>query len=110
MTNPQPLSNWLSRQDIRNILELSDCEVLTGSCEQLLPFRIPVLDGFFNRFLVRLPGFRNFGMSDAVVARPVTTPRLDGPIACSVVVPARNESGNIRAALERIPTLGRHSA
>ena len=45
------------------------------------------------------------GMSDCVVARPLVAPELPGPISCSVVVPARNESGNIRAALERIPVL-----
>jgi ubiquinone/menaquinone biosynthesis C-methylase UbiE len=107
LTNPQPLSNWLSRQDIRNILELNHCEVVTCSCEQLLPFRIPLLDAFFNRFLVRLPIFRNLGMSDTVIARPVMAPSLESELSCSVVVPARNESGNIRAALERIPVLGR---
>ncbi|NBB80183.1 MAG: glycosyltransferase [Verrucomicrobia bacterium] len=109
LTNPQPESNWLSRQDIRNILELSDFEVLTCSCEQIFPFRIPLLDGFCNRYLVRLPGFRNFGMSDAVVARPVMPPKIGSALSCSVVVPARNESGNIRAALERIPTLGKQT-
>ena len=72
-----------------------------------MPFRIPILTPLCNHFLVRLPLFRHFGMSMAVVARPVERPCLDGEIACSVVVPARNESGNIRAALERIPTLGK---
>jgi len=109
LTNPQPQSNWLSRQDIRNILEINDCEVVSCSCEQLLPFRIPLLDPFCNRFLVRLPFIRNFGMSDTIVARPVMRPALEGEISCSVVVPARNESGNIRAALERIPVLGKQT-
>ena len=45
-------------------------------------------------------------MSDAVVARPVMEPEIKGALSCSVVVPARNESGNIRVALERIPMLG----
>lgn len=83
--------------------------MVSCSCEQLLPFRIPVLDPFCNRFLVRLPFIRNFGMSDTIVARPVMRPALEGAIACSVVVPARNESGNIRAALERIPVLGKQT-
>jgi ubiquinone/menaquinone biosynthesis C-methylase UbiE len=106
LSNPQPQSNWLSRQDIKNILELCDFEVVSCSCEQILPFRIPLLDGLCNRFLVRLPFIRNFGMSDAVVARPLVPRAPAGALSCTVVVPARNESGNIRAALERIPTLG----
>ena len=103
----QPPSNWLSQGDLLNLLELSGWEVVTASTEQMLPFHIPLIGGFFNRFLVRLPLFRHFGATLFIVARPKLKPDLNSEISCSVVVPARNESGNIRAALERIPTLGR---
>lgn len=109
LATKQPESNWLSKTDLCNILELNGFEVLTRTTEQIFPWRIPLVSGFFNRFLVRLPFFRNFGMSNFIVARPVAKPRLDGEISCSVVVPARNESGNVRAALERIPVLGRQT-
>lgn len=102
-------SNWISRNDLCNILELNSFEVVSQSTEQLLPLRLPLFSAFFNNFLVRLPLFRHFGMSEAVIARPVTKPELGGGISCSVVVPARNESGNIRAALERIPVLGKQT-
>lgn len=106
----QPVDcNWISRTDLCNMLELNSFELVTQSTEQLLPFRLPLLSAFFNSFLVRLPCFRHFGMSEVVVARPVTKPRIDGDVSCSVVVPARNESGNIRAALERIPVLGKQT-
>lgn len=105
----QPESNWLSKTDLCNILELNGFEVLTKTTEQMLPFRIPLLSSFFNRFLVRLPFFRHLGMSNFIVARPVAKPRLEGDISCSVVVPARNESGNVKAALDRIPTLGKQT-
>ncbi len=101
----QPPSNWLSTKDLVNLLELSGWEVVHQSTEQLFPFRVPLLSGFFNRFLVRLPGLRHFGSSLYVVALPAPEP-LAGDLSCSVIVPARNESGNIRAALERIPVLG----
>ena len=107
LASPQSASNWLSAKDIHNILELSGYEVVHSGTEHIMPFRIPLLTPLCNHFLVRLPLFRHFGMSMAVVARPVKRPCLDGEITCSVVVPARNESGNIRAALERIPTLGK---
>ncbi len=105
----QPPSNWLSQGDLLNLLELSGWEVITTSAEQLLPFRIPLLNGLYNRFLVRLPVFRHLGATIFIVARPKSKPSLDSEISCSVVVPARNESGNIRAALERIPTLGQRT-
>lgn len=101
--------NWISRDDICNILELNACEIVGKSTEQLLPFRLPLLSAFFNSFLGRLPFFRQFGMTDVVIARPAAKPEIHGAISCSVVVPARNESGNIRAALERIPVLGQQT-
>ncbi|HEY5550814.1 MAG TPA: glycosyltransferase family 2 protein, partial [Opitutaceae bacterium] len=60
-----------------------------------------------NRFVVRLPFFRIFGLTVFIIARPRQQPRFEGQISCSVVVPLRNESGNIRPALDRIPMLGR---
>ena len=109
LATKQPESNWLSKTDLCNILELNGFEVLLKTTEQILPFRIPLISPFFNRFLVRLPLFRQFGISNFIVARPIAKPKLEGKVTCSVVVPARNESGNIRAALERIPVLGKQT-
>lgn len=105
----QPPSNWLSQSDLINLLELAGWEVVTVSTEQIFPFGIPLLDGFFNRFLVRLPLFRHLGATLYITARPRSQPRLDGAITTSVIVPARNEAGNIRPALERVPTLGKRT-
>lgn len=105
----QPPSNWISTRDLINLLELAGWEVVHHSTEQLFPFRVPVLGGFCNRFLVRLPGLRHLGSSVYVVARPRGLPAAEkaaAELTCSVIVPARNESGNIRAALERIPVMG----
>ncbi len=106
----QPLSNWLSTTDMVNLLELAGWEVVEKGSQQWLPFNIPLITPFFNRFMARLPGFRLFGITLTFVARPAQRkPVIDGPVSCSVVVPARNEAGNIRAALERIPVLGRQT-
>ncbi len=105
----QPLSNWLSTSDLVNLLELAGWEVIVKSTEVLFPFGIPGLKGFFNRFLVRLPLLKHFGSTLLIVARPKMKPELRSDISCSVVVPARNEAGNIRAALDRIPTLGKRT-
>jgi SAM-dependent methyltransferase len=107
LATKQPESNWLSRGDLMNLLELNNFEVISQSSEHLCPFRVPLLSPFCNSFLVRLPLLRDLGMSQVQVARPLLKPVLKGEISCSVVVPARNESGNIRAALDRIPTLGK---
>jgi SAM-dependent methyltransferase len=102
----QPASNWLSTADLVNLLELSGFEVVKSGSEQIFPFNAPLVSGFFNRFLVRLPVLRHLGASLFIVARPVMKPVIDSEISCSVILPARNEAGHIKAALDRIEVMG----
>ena len=106
---PQPPSNWLSHHDLINLLELSGWEVISFERLQLFPFEWPWFSSFLNNILVRLPFIRHFGITLAITARPRRACPIAGEISCSVIVPARNESGNIRPALERIPVLGRRT-
>jgi ubiquinone/menaquinone biosynthesis C-methylase UbiE len=94
--------NWLTPEDIRALLLLAGFESIRNSQEILWP--LP-LGGFANRFLVRLWPFRELALSNLVIARPMPE-RAHEPIV-SVVVPARNESGNIKAIFERTPKMGR---
>lgn len=105
MVMPQPPSNWLATSDLVNLLELSGWEVLSHSTELIVPFRIPLLGQLFNRVLVHFPLFRHLGTTVAVTARPINIKPRPG-LSCSVVIPARNEAGNIKSALERIPLMG----
>ena len=103
---PQPSSNWLSLQDLVNLLELCGWEVVNSESIQLLPLELSFVTSFVNGVLVRLPGIRHLGMTIAITARPRRALKPRSAISCSVIVPARNEAGNIRSALDRIPVLG----
>lgn len=103
---PQPPSAWLADRDLVNLLELAGWEVVRFERQQLWPWRTPLLGPLFNRFLVRLPGVRHLGLTLCLTARRPVPPSAPGSLTCSVVVPARNEAGNIRPALERIPFMG----
>ncbi len=109
LVSPQPSSNWLSHNDLFNLLELAGWEVVCFERLQLLPFEVPLLAPLCNGLLVKLPVVRHFGITLAITARPRRAPAIAGEISCTVVVPARNEAGNLRAALARIPTLGRRT-
>jgi glycosyltransferase involved in cell wall biosynthesis len=66
----------------------------------------PIIDAFFNRFLVKLWPFHVLALTNMMIARP--QPEIDPnykPLV-SVVVPARNEAGNIVNILERVPDMG----
>ncbi len=93
--------NWLTPEDIRALLLLAGFEPIRTSQEILWP--LP-LGGFANRFLVRLWPFREMGLSNLMIARPMPQ-RAPEPLV-SVIVPARNESGNIKAIFERTPQMG----
>jgi len=107
MVMPQPPSAWLAHPDLFNLLELAGWEVVRFERQQLFPFGVPLVAPALNRAVVRLPGVRHLGITLCVTARPVRAPVVAAPVSCSVIVPARNEAGNIRAALDRIPVLGR---
>jgi len=99
--------NWLTVSDVENLLNLSDFETIKSSHEILFPFGIPLFAPFLNKFFVRFWPFNHLGLTNFIVARPsyiahshYTQPRV------SVIVPARNEAGNIENILSRVPEMG----
>lgn len=98
-----PDENWLSSHDVRNLLLLADFELVTLRRRVLSPAPLPVAK-IANRLLAALPGFRWLGLCDWYVARVSNVELPDGKV--SVVVPARNEAGNIRRILDEMPPMG----
>lgn len=99
--------NWLTIEDTENLLYLTHFEPLRHWQEVILPLNIPLLRGFFNQFLVKIAPFNHLGLSNFILARPMPLPQSEPTLPIvSVVVPARNEAGNIRNILERVPEMG----
>ena len=93
-------------EDMDNLLSLSGFEVLRAWREYLWPLRLPGVDAFFNRVVVRLWPFYHLAMSNFILARPdpyLVPERRAASV--SIIVPARNESGNIGALLQRLPRM-----
>lgn len=102
---PQKNQNWLSSADIDNLLHLADFELVRAEQRLLIPKRIPFLSDFVNRYLAPLPGIRKLCLCCYLVARPLyRTEKRDHTV--SVVIPCRNEKGNIESAITRIPPFG----
>ena len=98
--------NWLTMEDISNLLYLADFQTIRQWQEILWPLRTPGINTVANQFLVKLLPFRWFGLTNFVIARPNPKPPL-GPLpVVSVIVPARNEEHNIPGVFERTPQLG----
>jgi len=105
-----PIQNWLSHHDIINLLYLSGFETYKMQRRILLPYNIPLLAFILNKYLVRLPFFNIFGLNQFIFARPAMDPKSDvsQKYSTTVVIPARNESGNIENAITRLPKFGKH--
>jgi SAM-dependent methyltransferase len=104
----QPAQNWLGPLDVENLLDIAGFEVIRRQPRVLLPKCVPLLSGFCNRVLVHLPVFEKFALAFVSVARPKPVP-VQKPCSVSVVIPARNERGNIEPAVLRTPPLGVHT-
>ncbi len=100
-----PNSNWLSHHDIINLLQIEGFSLITNYRKILLPKYIPILNAIFNRFLINLPLINSLGLVNFVVARPVIHEIQDYSV--SIIIPARNEKGNIESAIARTPVFGR---
>lgn len=107
----QPLlkQNWLSLNDIENLLDLTGFQKVSVSGEIMWPLGTPLVDSLFNRFLVKFWPFNHIALTQFVVARPVPgmlAPAAERKPSVSVIVPARNEAGHIEEILERVPSMG----
>ena len=99
---PQPQNSWLATSDVINLLRLADWEVVVRQNRILVPFRALGLGTLANRWFA--PLLQWFCLTIFLVARPAY--RRERPLTVSVVIPARNEAGNIAAAVARTPELG----
>jgi trans-aconitate methyltransferase len=104
LKSPTPPQNWLSADDVKNLLHLAGWEVIKTDPRILWPVRTPVVDWVMNRFLA--PLLAPLCLTVFIVARLRPAAMPASHCRCSVIIPARNESGNIQSAVQRIPELG----
>jgi hypothetical protein len=94
-------STFLTETELRSLLKISGYEIVRTRPSLFLPFWIPLVSCLINSFLPAMPFINRFALAWIVVVRavqqPVTSPSL------SIVIPARNERGNLEAALLRMP-------
>jgi ubiquinone/menaquinone biosynthesis C-methylase UbiE len=106
---PIAQQNWLGMQDLANLLELNHFEVVRQGTAQLVPMDIPVVAPLVNKYLAQLPGLRHLALTQFFVCKLAGG---GGPIpardySCSVIVPCKNERGNIDDIVARTPDMGK---
>lgn len=98
--------NWIPPDEIENLLAQSHFELVSRTPGILIPIKIPLISRTINRWLAPLPLFRIFSAVTVTVARNHSPSfvSIKQPMV-SVVVAARNESGNIRELVRRLPVM-----
>jgi ubiquinone/menaquinone biosynthesis C-methylase UbiE len=102
---PAPQQNWLSLGDMTNLLHLAGWETIKEDARIVWPVDTPLVASVANRWLAPLCGA--VCLTVLVVARPRPKQDPATEYTCTVVIPARNEAGNIAAAVARTPEMGR---
>lgn len=103
---PQDHQNWLSVDDIENLLGLNGFEVIRKGNRLLIPWNIPFISEFVNRYLAQFPLIRKLCLVTYVVAQRKAECITRQDTSVTVLVPCRNEKGNIRPIINRIPRMG----
>lgn len=99
--------NWLSEDNLQSLLRLGRFEPLHTYREVLLPKYFPGAAELLNQIVAPLPLVNKLCMIKVMVARPAGEPRDPKTVSVSVIVPCKNEAGNIVPAVERIPEMGK---
>jgi SAM-dependent methyltransferase len=97
-----PAGNWFSESTLSNLFMLAGLEIVHYADRVLFPMDVP----FANTILPPFPPFRYASLYRTYVLRRMRVERDRNP-SVTVVVPARNEAGNIAGAIQRTPAMGR---
>jgi SAM-dependent methyltransferase len=103
---PAPTSNWLSHSDFENLFDITGLETVRFEDRMILPSEVPGLAPLFNRYLGKLPGWQRLSMYRVYALRRRESISKPRKVSVSVVVPTRNEAGNVEAAIARTPVMG----
>lgn len=99
---PHPKLNWLSMDDIVNSLEMSDFERVHLERRLIMPVSLFGLGSLINKYIAPLPLIRRLCLRHYIVAR-LPSPQTERAMSTSIVIPCRNERGNIEDAITRLP-------
>jgi SAM-dependent methyltransferase len=107
LKSPAESINFIATADFMNLMDIAEFEAIRQDIRQLLPRRLLGLGPLVNRYIAPLPGIRQLCLRTYIVARPVQR-FPDRKFSVSIVIPCRNEKGNIESAILRMRKFGTH--
>lgn len=96
--------NWITPEDFRGMFSLEDFDEVTHGNRFIVPIDLGFISVFVNKYLAPLPLLNHLCLTTYQIFR-LRPPAQD--YTTSVIIPARNEAGNIKGILKKIPVLGK---
>ena len=88
--------------DLENFLKISNYQTIKLEKKIIFPYSFYSLGRIINRFFANLPIVNHFCLRQYVISRSLKT-KSQKPNSVSIIVPCKNESGNISNCIKRIP-------
>ncbi len=95
-------STLLGTSDISNFLDNSHYQTVRIERKILIPFSLFGMERLINRFIAPLPLFSNICLRHYNISRSLKAIKNNKKSA-SVIIPCKNERGNIASAISRLP-------
>ena len=96
-------ATFITQVDLENICRLSGYEICYEKNIVHIPFSLFGLGTLINKVLAIIPFVKYFTLLSVAVLRPIKKAQKK---SVSILIPARNEKGNIENAIRRIPEMG----
>jgi hypothetical protein len=111
LRRPTALKNWVNPRDLFTFLYLADFEIIRSDRHMLIPMYIPLISWFFNTLVAPIPLINSLCLMNYFIARPRPKSanfyqNTKSLYSVSVIVPCKNERGNIQPIVEHCPMMG----
>ncbi len=105
LRSKQPEQNWLGVDDVKNIFSAIGFELVQTDFRLLVPFDLGPVSNLINNLFASLPVIRHFSLLQCLIFRLES--RTERNLSVSIIVPARNEEGNIPNIIKLLPKFGK---
>jgi hypothetical protein len=100
---PELTKTLLNESDISFLMSSAGFETVKKQKKIIFPFSFLGIGRLINRFISCIPLVSYLCVRNYVISRSLHSVSSNLPRSASVIIPCRNERGNIRNALERLP-------
>ena len=100
-----PIVTFITQTDLEQLAQLAGFALVRLRPVAYVPWHFFGLGSLLNIVMPAVPGFRWLSLVTVAVLRPVVAVGQERP-SFSIVIPARNERGNVEDALRRLPNFG----